>query len=88
VVGDDFDTLNWPPKHTLCVVLAITAASAFSQTDRTKMSEQEDACISAEAAHHLFRGDVLVGIDGRIVFEKAYELELQQHWVHFAGHDY
>jgi CubicO group peptidase (beta-lactamase class C family) len=55
----------------LCVVLAITATSTFSQTDRTKLAEQEDAYISAEAAH-FFRGDVLVGINGRIVFEKAY----------------
>ena len=56
----------------LCVVLAITATSTFSQTDRSRLSDQEDAYISAEAAHHFFRGDVLVGVNGRIVFEKAY----------------
>jgi D-alanyl-D-alanine carboxypeptidase len=56
----------------LCFVLAITATSTFSKTDRTRLSEQEDAYISAEAAHHFFRGDVLVGINGRIVFEKSY----------------
>ncbi len=56
----------------LCVVLVIAGTTTFSQTDRTKLSEQEDAYISAEAAHHFFRGGVLVGINGRIVFEKAY----------------
>ena len=56
----------------LCGVLVIAAASTSGQTDRTKLFEQEDAYISAEAAHHFFRGAVLVGIDGKIAFEKAY----------------
>jgi len=50
------------------------AASAFGQTDRTKVFEKEDAYISSEATAHSFRGAVLVGIDGKIVFEKAYGL--------------
>ena len=60
--------------HTsiLCVVLAIGATSTSGQTDRTKLFGQEDAYISAEAAHRFFRGAVLVGINGEIVFEKAY----------------
>jgi D-alanyl-D-alanine carboxypeptidase len=60
--------------HTsiLCVVLAIAATSTSGQTDRTKLFGQEDAYISAEAAHRFFRGAVLVGINGEIVFEKAY----------------
>jgi D-alanyl-D-alanine carboxypeptidase len=54
----------------LCGVLS--AASALSQTDRSKLFESEDAYIRSEVATHFFRGDVLVGIDGKIVFEKAY----------------
>jgi CubicO group peptidase (beta-lactamase class C family) len=56
----------------LCGVLAIAATSTLGQTDRTKLFEQADVYISAEAAHHFFRGAVLVGINGRIAFEKAY----------------
>jgi len=56
----------------LCGVLALPATSTFGQTDRTKVFEQEDAYITAEAAHHFFRGTVLVGINGKIAFEKAY----------------
>jgi D-alanyl-D-alanine carboxypeptidase len=56
----------------LCGVLAIATTSTLGQTGRTKLLEQEDAYISAEAAHHFFRGTVLVGIKGRIVLEKAY----------------
>jgi CubicO group peptidase (beta-lactamase class C family) len=52
----------------------ISAASTFGQTDRTKLFEREDAYIRSEAANHFFRGSVLVGIDGKIVFEKAYGL--------------
>ena len=53
---------------------ALSAASTFSQTDRTKLFDREDACIRSEAATHFFRGAVLVGIDGKIVFENAYGL--------------
>jgi CubicO group peptidase (beta-lactamase class C family) len=52
--------------------LAIAATSTFGQTDGTKLFEQEDVYIGSEAAQHFFRGAVLVGINGRIVFEKAY----------------
>jgi D-alanyl-D-alanine carboxypeptidase len=54
----------------LCVVNC--AACAFGQTDREKVFEREDAYIASEVASHFFRGSVLVGIDGKIVFEKAY----------------
>jgi CubicO group peptidase (beta-lactamase class C family) len=54
----------------LCGV--IPAAVTFGQTDRTKLLDREDAYIRSEAATHFFRGAVLVGIDGKIVFEKAY----------------
>jgi CubicO group peptidase (beta-lactamase class C family) len=56
----------------LCGV--VSAASAFGQADRSKLFEREDAYIRSEVATHFFRGAVLVGIDGKIVFEKAYGL--------------
>jgi CubicO group peptidase (beta-lactamase class C family) len=56
----------------LCGV--ISAASTFGQADKTKLFEREDTYIRSEVANHFFRGAVLVGIDGRIVFEKAYGL--------------
>lgn len=54
------------------ILTSVFAATAFGQTDRTKVFQKEDAYISAEAASHFFRGVVLVGIDGKVVFEKAY----------------
>jgi CubicO group peptidase (beta-lactamase class C family) len=51
---------------------AVIAAAAFGHTDRTKVFEREDAYIKSEAASHSFRGAVLVGIEGKIVFEKPY----------------
>jgi len=56
----------------LCVV--ISAVSTFGQSDHAKLWEQEDAYIRSEAATHFFRGVVLVGIDRKVVFEKAYGL--------------
>jgi CubicO group peptidase (beta-lactamase class C family) len=56
----------------LCGV--ISAASTFGQTGRSKLFEKEDTYIRSEAATHFFRGAVLVGIDGKIVFENAYGL--------------
>ena len=52
----------------------IAASAAFGQTDRSKLFVREDAYINSETATHLFRGAVLVGIDGTIAFEKAYGL--------------
>ena len=40
--------------------------------DTKQVFEREDAYINGEVAMHHFRGAVLVGIDGDIVFEKAY----------------
>jgi CubicO group peptidase (beta-lactamase class C family) len=56
------------------LILCGITASIFGQTDRAKLFEKEDAYIRSEAATHFFRGAILVGIDGRIVFEKAYGL--------------
>lgn len=54
----------------LCGV--ISAVSTLGHADRSKLFQQEDAYIRSEVATQLFRGAVLVGIDGTIVFEKAY----------------
>ena len=56
----------------LCGV--ISAASTFGRVDRRKSLDREDAYIRSEVATHSFRGAVLVGIDGKIAFEKAYGL--------------
>ena len=48
-----------------CCPLLIDAGQVFSH---------EDAYITEQAVTHHFRGAVLVGIDGRVVFEKAYGL--------------
>lgn len=53
---------------------ALSAASTFGQTDKARLFEKEDAYIRSEVATHFFRGAVLVGIDGKTVFEKAYGL--------------
>src|ERR1700730_4717153 len=66
----------------LCGALAIAATSTLGQTGRTKLFEQEDTYISAEAAHHFFRGAVLVGIKGRTVFEKAYGMSDEEWGAH------
>ena len=55
-----------------CCIVA--AANTFSQKAGTKLFESEDAYIRSEGTSHFFRGAVLVGIDGNIVFEKAYGL--------------
>ncbi len=52
----------------------LSAASTFGQLDRTKLFEREDVYIRSETATRFFRGAVLVGIDGKIVFENAYGL--------------
>jgi CubicO group peptidase (beta-lactamase class C family) len=56
----------------LILFAVISVACAFGQADSVKLFEREDAYIRSEAASHFFRGSVLVGIDGKIVFQKAY----------------
>lgn len=60
--------------RALIVFTLISGTTTFGQTDRTKLFEREDSYIHSEVATHFFRGAVLVGIDGKIVFEKAYGL--------------
>jgi len=56
----------------LCALISV--ASSFGQMDRVRLFEKEDGYIRSEVTTHFFRGAVLVGIDGQIVFEKAYGL--------------
>jgi CubicO group peptidase (beta-lactamase class C family) len=59
----------------LCLGVFLLPAAICGQThDTKKVFERVDAYIAAEAAEHSFRGAVLVGIDGKVVFEKAYGL--------------
>jgi D-alanyl-D-alanine carboxypeptidase len=60
--------------RALILFRVVPAAITFCQTDRMKLLDREDTYIRSEAATHFFRGAVLVGIDGKIVFEKAYGL--------------
>ena len=53
-----------------CAVIA--AANTAGQTARAELFEKEDAYIRSETATHFFRGAVLVGINRKIAFEKAY----------------
>jgi CubicO group peptidase (beta-lactamase class C family) len=68
------------PRHyailrssVFCGILILGFASATGQTDRSKqVFNQEDAYFTTETKTHFFRGAVLVGVDGKIVFEKGY----------------
>jgi len=57
-------------------IVGLTAVYSRSQpidpVDTKQVFEREDAYINEEVAAHHFRGTVLVGIDGKIAFEKAY----------------
>lgn len=57
------------------VLAILSSACPYSHSqppDRQQVLAREDAYIAEERAAHHFRGVVLVGMDGKIVFEKAY----------------
>jgi len=55
------------------VLLAILPCSVYGQVGSTKPAlERADAYLAAEAPKNSFRGSVLVGINGKIEFEKGY----------------
>jgi CubicO group peptidase (beta-lactamase class C family) len=60
--------------HGAFILCFAATASTFAQAPATTSFDTEDAYIRSEAANHFFRGAVLVGVDGKIVFEKAYGL--------------
>jgi len=57
-------------------IMGLTAVYSYPRpidpVDTKQVFEREDAYINEETATRHFRGTVLVGIDGKIVFEKAY----------------
>ncbi len=50
----------------------VAAPNTFGQNVGARLFEKEDVYIRSETANHFFRGAVLVGVNGKIVFEKAY----------------
>lgn len=62
-------------KFFLCLALiSIPAAFAGQATDDKHLFERLDQYIPSEVTEHSFRGVVLVGINGKIIFQKAYGL--------------
>jgi D-alanyl-D-alanine carboxypeptidase len=60
-------------SSAFCGILILALASAISQTDSTKHAfDQADAYLAKEAKTNFFRGAVLVGVNGKIEFEKSY----------------
>ena len=59
----------------VATIVSFTRVYSYPQPiDTKKVFVREDAYIAEETVAHDFRGTVLVGIDGKIVFEKAYGL--------------
>jgi len=64
-----------PLTSHFLVLLAIFFGSicAYGQEEKTKQGiERADAYLTSEAATNSFRGSVLIGVDGKIEFEKGY----------------
>ena len=67
----------WLAVCVLPVVTIVSFTGVYSSAqaiDTKQVFAREDAYIAEETVTHHFRGTVLVGIDGKIVFEKAYGL--------------
>lgn len=59
--------------NNLLLLIALSHSAAFCQNTETQSAlEKADAYIRDQEEQGAFRGSVLVGIDGRIVFEKGY----------------
>src|SRR5205814_2182209 len=55
------------------LIVSFTGLYSHAQRINAKLGlAREDGYIAEEAVAHHFRGAVLVGIDGQIIFEKAY----------------
>jgi CubicO group peptidase (beta-lactamase class C family) len=68
------------PVPILCLIALLLPAAILGQTaDRKNAFEQVDAYITGEATEHSFRGAVLVGVNGKVVFEKAYGIA-EEEW--------
>jgi CubicO group peptidase (beta-lactamase class C family) len=67
----------------LCLVLISTGPAVDGQAgDNKRVFERLDRYATAEAAEHSFRGAVLVGVKGRVVFKKAYGMADDEWNVH------
>jgi len=68
----------WPSYRFAALVLVLLGSltlgfsPASAQDQRKQVFSREDAFLVSETKAHSFRGVVLVGVDGKIVFEKAY----------------
>ena len=65
-----------PPHACLPVLLVLLCScAAFAQNvKREHARKRSDVYLSNLTAKNLFRGSVLVGVDGKIIFEKGYGL--------------
>lgn len=66
-----------PHIFTVCAFVFLflkTPAADHAATNTSDFVQQVDEYVNTEAQQHLFRGAVLVGRDGKIVFEKGYGL--------------
>jgi len=62
----------------LCGILILGSSPLAGQADRTKQFfDREDADLAKEVTTHSFRGAVLVGVDGKIIFERAMDLPMK-----------
>lgn len=60
-------------RFILCLLLvSISSSIAGQANDNQHLFERLNGYIAAEARDHLFRGAVLVGISGKVLFKKAY----------------
>src|SRR5215471_1678775 len=61
------------PIPVLCLIGFLIPVANSAQVDDSKaVFQRVDAYITAQTAEHSFRGVVLVGVNGKVVFEKAY----------------
>jgi CubicO group peptidase (beta-lactamase class C family) len=58
----------------MSAVLFTPVSSRSQRADIKQVFEREDAYITSETLSHHFRGAVLVGMDGKVVFERGYGL--------------
>jgi len=62
-------------SFVITVLLVASSLTSLAQADKLQqIFQREDAYVSSEVTEHSFRGAVLVGVDGKVVFEKAYGL--------------
>jgi CubicO group peptidase (beta-lactamase class C family) len=69
-----------PHISILCLIVFLIPPAGAGQADEGKdRFKRVDTYITAEAGEHSFRGAVLVGMNGKVVFEKAYGIA-EEEW--------